>query len=250
MEKIKIGEIVSNTHTNDLSEEFIQSAYDLIEETKAYDWRFTRSKIVTSCVASFLSIEAYINRIFFDCYSASSKTKLVISPTIPEAIRQHIKSSWSKLSIKDKCLIIVPLVSKKELNINDKPFKLFIEFIKFRNRLVHSKSWESEHLTLVTHVNLNEKMQGSWGGKTLDVKSLQLDNIDNYALTKFSKGLSELNVSDAEKALEIALMTIYYIRTFIPGSYTTPGLTFRVPKNKIDQINGPTILDMITRHFA
>jgi hypothetical protein len=74
MDKIRVGEIFSDTRTNDLSQEFIQSAFDLIEETKTYDWRFTRSKIVTSCVASFLSIEAYINRIFFDCYSASSKT--------------------------------------------------------------------------------------------------------------------------------------------------------------------------------
>lgn len=248
MAEIKIGEIVSSIHTNDLSEEFIQSAYDLIEETKIYDSRFTRSKIVTSCVASFLSIEAYINRIFFDCYSTSSKTKLVILSTIPEAIKQHIKASWGKLSIKDKCITVLPLVSKKELNINDKPFQLFIEFIKFRNRLVHAKSWETEHFTLVTQANLNEKMQGSWGGKTLGVKGLKLD--DGYPLTKFSRDLSQLNVSDAEKSLEIALMTIYYIRTFIPGSYTTPGLIFRVPKNKIDQINGPAILEMITRYHA
>lgn len=245
---MKIGETVSNIHTNDLSEEFIQSVYDLIEETKTYDWRFTRSKIVTSCVASFLSIEVYFNRIFFDCNSTSSKTKLVTLPTIPEAIKQHIKVSWSKLSIKDKCITIIPFVSQKELNIHHKPSNLFIEFIKFRNRLVHAKSWETEHLTLVTYVNLNEKMQGSWGGKTFGVKGLKLD--DGYPLTKFSRDLSQLNVSDAEKTLEIALMTIYYIRTFIPGSYTTPGLIFRVPKNKIVQKNGPAILDMITRYYA
>lgn len=248
MKKIEIGEITSDIYTNDLSGEFIQSAYDLIEETKTYDWRFTRSKIITSCVASFLSIEAYINRIFFDCYSTSSKTKLVTLPTIPEAIKLHIKASWSKLSIKDKCITVIPLVSKKELDTNHKPFNLFIEFIKFRNRLVHAKSWETEHLTLVTHANLNEKNQGSWGGKPLGVKSLKLD--DNYPLTKFSRDLSQLNISDAEKALEIALMTIFYIRTFIPGSYTEPGLIFRVPKNKIDQIIGPGILDMITRYYA
>jgi hypothetical protein len=248
MDKIRVGEIFSDTRTNDLSQEFIQSAFDLIEETKTYDRRFTRSKIVTSCVASFLSIEAYINRIFFDCYSASSKTKLIILPSISEAIKMHIKASWSKLSIKDKCIIVIPLVSKKELKINDKPFNLFIEFIKFRNRLVHAKSWETEHLTLVTGVNLNEKMQGSWSGKPLDVKSLQLE--DNYPLTKFSRDLSKLNIRDAEKALEIALMTIYHIRTFIPGSYTTPGLIFRVPKNNIDYSNGPGLLDMITRYYT
>jgi hypothetical protein len=248
MDKIKVGELFSDTRTNDLSEEFIQSAYDLIEETKIYDWRFTRSKIVTSCVASFLSIEAYINRIFFDCYSASSKTKLVILPSIPEAIKLHIKASWSKLSIKDRCIIVIPLISKKELNINDKPFNLFIEFIKFRNRLVHAKTWETEHLTLVTHVNLNEKMEGSWGGKTLDVKSLQLNG--TYPLTKFSEDLSKLNINDAEKALEIALTTIYHIRTFIPGSYTTPGIAFRVRKNNIDYANGPNLLNMITRYYT
>jgi hypothetical protein len=248
MEKIKAGEIVADIHTNDLSEEFIQSAYDLIEEAKTYDWRFTRSKIVTSCVASFLSIEAYINRIFFDCFSSSSKTKLVVLPTIPGAIKLYIKSSWGKLSIKDKCITLMPLISIKELHINDKPFNLFIEFIKFRNRLVHAKSWETERLALVTHVNLDENNRGSWGGKTLEVKSLNLD--DNYPLTKFSRDLSKLSVSDAEKALEIALSTIYHIRTFIPGSYTTPGLAFRVPKNKVDYVNGPSIHGMITKHFS
>lgn len=247
MKKINIGEIVSNFTTNDLSSEFIQSAYDLIEESKTYDFRLTRSKIVTSCVASFLSIEAYINRIFYDCYSASSKTNLAILPTIPEEIKHYIKTTWGKLSIKDKCLIAIPIISKSEFNINDKRFKLFIEFIKFRNRLVHAKSWETEQLTLVTHVNLNEKMQGSWGGKVLGVNSIEKD--DNYPLTKFSRNLSQLNIIDAEKALEIAITTIYYIRSFIPGSYTTPGLIFKAPKNKIDQINGPGIFDMITRHF-
>src|SRR3954471_18417636 len=111
MNQIEVGEVFSRVITSDLTSEFIQSSYDLIEEAKTYDWRFTRSKIVTSCVASFLSIEAYINRIFFDCYSTSSKTRLVILPTIPEAIKQHIKASWSKLSIKDKCITVIPLVS-------------------------------------------------------------------------------------------------------------------------------------------
>ena len=248
MKKIKVGEVVSYIHTNDLSGEFIQSAYDLIEEMKVYDWRFTRSKIVTSCVASFLAIEAYVNRIFFDCFSTSSKTKLSTLPNIPEAIKQHIKASWNRLSIKDKCVTVISMLSEKEVNINDKPFNLFIEFIKFRNRLVHAKSWETEHLTLVTHVHFNQKGGGSWGGKRLGVKGLKVD--DNYPLTKFSRDLSQLNISDAEKALEIAFLTIFYIRSFIPNSYTEPGLIFRLRKNNIDQRIGPNILEMITRHYG
>src|ERR1035437_10077521 len=133
MEKIKPGEVVSDIYTSDLSSEFIQAAYDLIEDAKTSDWRFTRSKIVTSCIGSFLSIEASINRVFYDSFSASSKTKLNILPHIPEAIIQYIQVSWSRLSIKDKCTTLIPLISTIDLEINQKPFNLFIEFIKFRN---------------------------------------------------------------------------------------------------------------------
>lgn len=244
---MQVGQKINQVRTSDLSEEFIQSAYDLIEEAKNYDWRFTRSKIITSCIASFSAIEAYLNRIFFDCFSTNSNTKLTTVDSIPETIKQHIKASWQRLSIKDKSIMIISLVSISEPDIHQKPFNLFFEFIKFRNRLVHAKSWETEYLTLVTHVNLNEKKQGSWAGKILDSKTLHIS--ENYPLTKFSADLAKLNVSDAEKALEIALMTIYQIRKFISGSYTTPGLTFRIPKNKIDQINGEKVLDMIKRHF-
>ena len=72
MNPTKAGEVFSRITTRDLTSEFIQSSYDLIEEAKTYDWRFTRSKIVTSCVTSFLSIEAYVNRVFFDIFSSSS----------------------------------------------------------------------------------------------------------------------------------------------------------------------------------
>jgi hypothetical protein len=157
MNQIKVGEVVSKIYTSDLSTEFIQSSCDLIEEAKTYDWRFTRSKIVTSCITSFSAIEAYINRVFYDSFSTSSKTKLNILSHIPEAIK---KTSWGKLSIKDKCIILIPLISTKTLQRNQKPFNLFIEFIKFRNRLVHAKSWETEGTVFVTHVNLNEQMKG------------------------------------------------------------------------------------------
>jgi hypothetical protein len=245
--QIKVGEVVSKIYTSDLSTEFIQSSYDAIEEAKIYDWRFTRSKIVTSCITSFSAIEAYINRVFYDSYSTSSKTKLNILSHIPEAIKQHIKTSWGKLSIKDKCIILIPLISIKTLQINQKPFNLFIEFVKFRNRLVHAKSWETEENVFVTHVNLNEQMKGSWGGKILSKKSLQPN--ENYPLTKFSNDLTQLNINDAEKALEIAILMILEIRSMIPGSYTEPGVNFRIPKNNIDGTSLNNVLNFIPRHY-
>lgn len=247
MNQIKVGEVVSKIYTNDLSSEFIQSSYDLIEEAKTYDWRFTRSKIVTSCITSFLSIEAYVNRVFYDSFSINSKTKLNILSHVPEAIKQHIKTSWGKLSIKDKCIILIPLISTKTLQINQKPFNLFIEFIKFRNRLVHAKSWETEETVFVTHANLNEQMKGSWGGTILSKKSVQPN--ENYPLTKFSSDLTQLNINDAEKALEIAILMILEIRSMIPGSHTEPGISFTIPKNNISWTSLNGLLNFITRHY-
>lgn len=247
MGKIIVGQVVSDIYTSDLSGEFIQAAYDLIEDAKTSDFRFIRSKIVTSCIGSFLSIEAYINRVFYDSFSTNSKTKLNTLPHIPEGIKQYIKASWSKLSIKEKCIMLLPLISKKELEINQKPFNLFIEFIRFRNRLVHAKSWETERTVLVTHANLNEDGKGSWGGKTLQVKSLKL--VDDYPLTKFSSDLTQFKISDAEKALEIAFLMIFKLGSMVPGSYTVPVLNFKIPKNSIDSIAGREVLKYITRYY-
>ncbi len=247
MEKITVGKVFSDISTSDLSSEFIQAAYDLIEDAKTSDFRFTRSKIVMSCIGSFLSIEAYINRIFYDSFSTSSKTKLSTLPSVPEPIKLYIKASWSKLSIKEKCITLMPIISQKDLEINQQPFNLFIEFIKFRNRLVHAKSWETQSDVLVTHANLNEYGKGSWGGKRLQVKSVKLD--DDYPLTKLSRDLIQLNISDAEKALEIAFLMIFKIRSMIPGSYTVPSLNFKIPKNKIDSIAGKDVLNFITRYY-
>jgi hypothetical protein len=72
---------------------------------------------------------------------------------------------------------------------------------------------------------------------------------ENYPLTKFSNDLTQLNITDAEKALEIAILMILEIRSMIPGSYTEPFVNFRIPKNNIDGTTLNNVLNFIPRHY-
>src|SRR4051794_36285057 len=130
-----VGQPFPHVQTEDLSGEFVQSAYDLIEEAKIYDWRFTRSKVLTSCVASFSAVEAYVNRIFFDCTSPTSRTKITTLAPVTLAMKNRFGSEGRGYSIREKMVRLIPLISKKEFDVDGPPLDLFAEFTLFRNHL-------------------------------------------------------------------------------------------------------------------
>ena len=103
-----------------------------------------------------------------------------------------------------------------------------------------------EETILATHVN--EQKKNSWIGKGISEKSLQLK--EDYSLTKFSTTLAELNITDAEKALEIAILTILEIRNMIPGSYSDASLNFRIPKNNMDGTSLNNVLNVVPRRYS
>lgn len=247
IKKDHIGKVIQKNYVRDLADDFMQWAFDLIEETKLInDKKIIRRKIVSSCILSFLSLEASINRLFFVTLEISIPQQGEAEKNLQKI--QSLKKKWEKLSIKEKFIKLPPLISDFQFNQSVKPFILFLEFISFRNQLVHAKSWESQHSIFVTHVNLNEKNHGSWGGKILSTKSLK-KKLQEYKYTGFSKTLDDLQLKDAEKSLEIAC----WMRQELSNSskISQPVFNFDPPRHGVNSISGPEVMKrFITRHFA
>jgi hypothetical protein len=242
------GKVFKTVYVHDLADDYLQSAFDVIEEIKKLKYKSSlKRKVINSCILSFLSIEACINRIFFICFKPTAETQKNITANAPSKVVDYVISNWKRLSIKDKILVLPPLISNYEFDTSNKPFNLFNEFIQFRNQLIHAQSWEAEHSILLTHVNLDEKGRGTWGGKTLNIE--RLDNKSNgFKLTNFSKAFEDLKIDDAEKCLEIACwMRMELAKT---KKVSQPVFNFDKPFKGINAITGPRIMnDVITRHF-
>lgn len=154
-----------------------------------------REDVLTVCILSFLSLEAAINGLYHEVFILERQT---VNEHAPRRSVRHVKQSWKRLSIKDKYLLLPPLVSDMRFNEDAPPFNLFVEFIRFRNRLVHAKSQTVRTKTRITEVD-----ETSYGGKVIEENFEAPDREASFPLTKFSTVLSKLEQSDAEKAFEI-----------------------------------------------
>ncbi len=233
---------------NDLSDSYLASALRLLEEVDSNDQCHRQNgKIVLSCISSFLSLESSINRAYFEIFKTEQIYKKPIRSGIPSVLSNYIKQNWNRLSIKEKYLLLPPLISDFEFDVNNKPFTLFNEFIVFRNSLIHSKSWETEHSILVDNIDLDENNSGSWGGSLLNTRHLE-DKADPYPLTDFSIDISKLTRSDAEKSLEIACLL--RLKLFEHTKTTFPNFHFDPPRNGEHVVMGEDVLNYFTRHFV
>lgn len=246
--KEDVGKVFKTIYIHDLADDYLQSAFDIIEEIKIIKYeRSLRRKVITSCILSFLSLEAGINGLYFISFKTSTKAQKDNTMNAPASVVNYVIMNWKRLSIKEKFVLLPPLISNYEFDTSIKPFNLFNEFIQFRNQLIHAQPWEAEHSILITDVNLNEQGNGTWGGKTLNIKSLK-DNQNEFTLTKFSKTFEDLKLKDAEKCLEIACwMRMELAKT---EKVSQPVFNFDKPFNGIDAITGPAIMEkIVTRHF-
>lgn len=244
--KEDIGKVLKTIHVHDLADDYLQSAFDMIEDIKILKYsRSLRRKVITSCILSFLSIEACINKVFFVSFKSSEGDQQATN--VPIAVATYIIANWKRLSVKDKIILLPPVISNYAFDTSAKPFNLFNDFIQFRNQLVHAQSWEAEHSISITHVNLNEKGNGNWGGRTLNIEKLG-DKNNEFKLTNFSKTFEELNIEDAEKCLEIACwMRMELAKT---KKVSQPIFNFDQTFKGVDAITGPDVMEkIITRHF-
>jgi hypothetical protein len=157
-----------------------------------------REDVISVCVLSFLSLESAINLLFHETFTTNIRP---IKTGIPNRVVQHIKHSWNDqgLSIKDKYLLLPPMMSDFEFDPGSHPFQLFDEFVSFRNGLVHAKA-----RTQRTTIRLSHVENTSSSGEVLDHAIDTPEPEHCFPCTKFSTTFGGLSRTDAEKAFEIA----------------------------------------------
>jgi hypothetical protein len=205
---------------------------------------------MTSCVFSFLSLEAAINRVYYDIFIRTEPARISINSGIPIELIEFIRSAWHKVSIREKYLILPSLITdsplcrdKSPFDINKQPFNLFVEFVSFRNKLVHPKMIE-----LTYDIEISAAEENSYGGKVIGGLDAMKNPVNTFPLTKFSTTFFALSINDAEKAFEIAyrMLQSLYNKT----SSVRPFITLQNDEG-ILQIKALTeILDIIQLRFG
>jgi hypothetical protein len=182
--------------------------------------------VITTCVLSFLSLEAAINLLYHETFISKLRQ---VKEAIPLRLVQHLKRSWNNsLSVKDKYLLLPPLVSDFEFDPGTFLFQLFDEFVQFRNGLVHSKAKVQKTTIRITSVEAN-----STGGELLNQEIEAPEPDKQFPQTKFATTFTGLTRNDAEKAFEI----MYRMRTALfKGTMCAP------PTLLVDLKNGPYML--------
>jgi len=147
---------------------------------------------VETCTTAFFTVEAALNRIFFESLKTKTQTPF----------DKWLKSRWRfGLSILDK--ITLPLHEYANTDFTDFPLlrEIFVEFTNFRNRLVHTAPQEYELLL--------QYPEGQEGGLLEDVYTPS-ERESIFPRTNLSKGIWLLNYYDAAKCYEIMLLMLTF----------------------------------------
>ncbi|NOR46891.1 MAG: hypothetical protein GQ533_02425 [Methanosarcinaceae archaeon] len=201
IKEIKPGEIVIQTFPDDPTDTYFSIAFRTMKECgngPNLVGKFEQD-ILTSCIFSFLSLESSINRLFYETFVRSDKSKIQIKKEIPQSIISYLRQSWQRLSVRDKFILLPPLSSEYEYDTKSVPFNLFSEFVTFRNLLVHPKM-----LTIANTVKVTTSDETSFGGELMNQSLDNSLNKTKFNLTNFATSFNKLTVNDAEKAFEIA----------------------------------------------
>jgi hypothetical protein len=201
----QLGEIVILTGIEDPSDMYLSKAvrYVLsIEDDPRPKDVFVgdrqREEIAVTCVLAFLSLEASINRLFFEAFEAERPTRAPLS-TIPSSTLSFVKRSWHRMPVREKWLVLPPLLGPSSIEISTPLVILFDEFIRFRNRLVHPKATGTKTTVRTTNIQTT-----SWGGEVMDHSVAAPPTDQLFPVTRLTTSLNGLRGADAEKCVEIA----------------------------------------------
>jgi hypothetical protein len=124
----EIGAEVTHLVNDDPSDDYLMAAYRLLCSVNGTD-QVARQYALVSCVSSFLSLEAAINRRYYDAFIRSDEMRRAIK-AVPQAVSGFIRHSWARLS-KNKYLLLPSLLEPTDFSFcpSERPFTLFEEFI-------------------------------------------------------------------------------------------------------------------------
>jgi len=246
------GDIYALAIIDDPSDSYLAAAVlsllrliDAGDEPKVCRVLRRREDIASTCVLAFLSLEACINRLFFDIFEAEPPSRPLL-PSVPRAVVSYIQRTWLRMSVREKWLVLPPLVSTYSFDVATTPFTLFDEFIRFRNRLVHPKALLSRMKIRATRVE-----EGSWGGDVLEHMSDIQPSEQLFPLTRFSTTFNGLELDDAEKCVEISYRMRMALAIELP--WIPPGLIYEQGSEVITKFGtsiGELLKDRVTIYFG
>lgn len=251
-EPAAVGDIHTLSIVDDPSDSYLSAAVlsllrltDAREEPRVCSVLRRREDIASTCVVAFLSLEACINRLFFDIFEEEPPYRPLL-PSVPRAVASYIQRTWLRMSVREKWLVLPPLVSTYSLDVAATPFTLFDEFIRFRNRLVHPKAMVSKVKVRATPVE-----EASWGGDVLDHMSDIKPSEQLFPLTRFSTTFNGLELADAEKCVEISYRMRMALTIGLP--WIPPGLISEQGSETTTKLGasiGSLLKDRVTIRFG
>jgi len=178
----------------DLADAYLWSAMHALSRAKYADSSLLEGKAacIEAIISSFLCVEAFINRIFYKRYNKNTAS----------SVERFLNKRWKgRIPVTEKIRLMLTVYANTELPPNSDLIERFKEFAILRNSIVHTKPEEWE--VLIEH-----KSEKEW--TVHDEAPLRVPN-SKYPRTKFTERINKISLSDAEKALEIALQTIDYL---------------------------------------
>lgn len=241
----KYGEAVSYAYPDDPADVYFSSAFRRMKECgrgpKQCKSLYAQEDILSSCICSFLSLEASINRLFYETFVRTDRRP--IRKGIPSNLVKHIQQSWQRTSVRDKFIVLPPLISDYEFQVDAIPFNLFEELTWFRNRLVHPKMLQATITFKVTEI------EGiSYGGEIINQSSEAPSTKDVFPLTNFATSFSDLSSEDAEKAFEITYRM--RMKLFTEALAPPPILLYEFHPGRLGAKIAHSIAAVINLHFG
>ncbi len=241
------------TIPDDPANDYLMVAFRMIQNARRelglIEPMIRRQDIMLSCISSFLSLEAAINRLHYETFETQEGSRRKINSSVPSSWVAHIKKSWSRqLSVQDKYLLFPPLISdpKFEFLTTTESFSLFVEFNNFRNRLIHPKM--KERLIMVVEHRVSAPEGDSMVKEIIDEQPAGPGREKAFPLTNFATTFQGLTTKDAETAFEIA------VRMRLILFYRLGALAPRVAYEKSDGSiifnEGPEVATLVDLRFG
>ena len=206
--------------------------------------QLARQNVLIFSGSSFLSLESAINRLHYDVFVRQDGMQRATKPSMPQPMIDFIRQATSRLSIRDKYLLLPPIQPALRF-VHRSGRSLFEEFSRFRNRLVHPKVVAHSFRILVSEVS--EESSLSCGGTVLEQRTAAPHSGSVFPLTGFATSFNSLEAADAEKAFEIAIRMRLALHV---GVYASPSALYYDVDGRISVEMGSGIGSLISLRFG
>lgn len=179
---------------------------------------------IESIVFSFLFIEATINYIFFN----ELRNRQL------KGLDKWLQQKWRRnLSIYDRFILLINQYSTANLDDFQHLTSLFLEFITFRNRIVHAMP-EQYHALVESGSDENEVF----------IHAVEpVKNSEQFPVSRLSGEIGRINCEDAKRGFEIMLLVVCFLDEQFIAEFEFPwdsgkdGLEYLRPRDIIASID-------------